>query len=100
MRLIHLSLNDQWHVTGGVRYNYTEVDNTDRRADQSGGSLTEKQSWGRINPTIGVTFKPNERYSTYASYSESNRAPTSIEWVVLIRRLHAHFPHKWQTIHR
>lgn len=74
-----LSLNDQWHVTGGLRYNYTEVDNTDRRADQSGGSLTEKQSWGRINPTIGVTFKPNERYSTYASYSESNRAPTSIE---------------------
>ncbi len=74
-----LSINDQWHITGGVRYNYTEVDNTDRRADQSGGSLTEKQSWGRINPTIGVTFKPNERYSTYASYSESNRAPTSIE---------------------
>ncbi|MDC0626395.1 TonB-dependent receptor [Methylophilaceae bacterium] len=74
-----LSINDQWHVTGGVRYNYTEVDNTDRRADQSGGSLTEKQSWGRINPTIGVTFKPNDRYSTYASYSESNRAPTSIE---------------------
>jgi len=74
-----LSLNDQWHVTGGLRYNYTKVDNKDRRADQSSGSLTEEQSWGRINPTIGVTFKPNERYSTYWSYSESNRAPTSIE---------------------
>jgi len=74
-----LSLNDQWHITGGLRYNYTEVDNTDRRSDQSSGSLTEKQSWGRINPTVGVAFKPNERYSTYFSYSESNRAPTSIE---------------------
>jgi outer membrane receptor protein involved in Fe transport len=74
-----LSLNDKWHVTGGLRYNYTEIDNKDRRADQSGGSLTEKQSWSRINPTIGLTFKPSERYSTYVSYSESNRAPTSIE---------------------
>jgi len=74
-----LSLNERWHVTGGLRYNYTKVDNKDRRADQSAGSLTEDQSWGRINPTIGVTFKPNERYSTYWSYSESNRAPTSIE---------------------
>jgi outer membrane receptor protein involved in Fe transport len=74
-----LSLNDQWHVTGGLRYNYTEIDNKDRRADQSEGSLTEKASYARINPTIGVTFKPTENYQTYASYSESNRAPTSIE---------------------
>ena len=75
MQSIPLSLNDQWHVTGGLRYNYQEVDNKDRRADQSGGSLTEKQSWARINPTIGVTFAPSGRYQTYVSYSESNRAP-------------------------
>tara|TARA_B100000035_G_scaffold314482_1_gene330895 strand:- start:5245 stop:7791 length:2547 start_codon:yes stop_codon:yes gene_type:complete len=74
-----LSLNDQWHVTGGLRYNYTEIDNKDRRADQSEGSLTEKASYSRINPTIGVTYKPTENYQTYVSYSESNRAPTSIE---------------------
>ena len=74
-----LSLSEKWHVTGGLRYNYTKIDNKDRRSNQAAGSLTEEQSWGRINPTIGVTFKPNDRYSTYASYSESNRAPTSIE---------------------
>jgi outer membrane receptor protein involved in Fe transport len=74
-----LSFNDQWHLTGGLRYNYTEIDNKDRRADQSGGSLTEKASYARINPTIGVTYKPTDYYQTYASYSESNRAPTSIE---------------------
>ena len=74
-----LSLNDKWHVTGGLRYNHIEVDNKDRRADQSEGSLTEKMSFSRINPTVGVTFKPTENYTTYASYSESNRAPTSIE---------------------
>lgn len=74
-----ISFNEQWHLTAGARYNYQEVDNVDKRADQSDGSLTEVQSWGRINPTVGLTYRMNESYSTYASYGESNRAPTSIE---------------------
>lgn len=75
-----LSLNEQWHVTGGARWNYTEVDNSDRlNGDTAANTLTAKQSWSRINPTIGVTYKPSDNYSTYVSYSESNRAPTSIE---------------------
>ncbi len=75
------SYDDQWHVTGGLRYNYQEVDNTDKRSAsaQADGSLTERQSWARVNPTIGLTYKHNDNFSTYASYSESNRAPTSIE---------------------
>ena len=48
-------------------------------ADQSAGSLTEEASYSRINPTVGVTYKPTDYYQTYVSYSESNRAPTSIE---------------------
>jgi len=72
------SYNKNWHITGGARYNYQEIDNLDRRADQSEGSLTEIQSWGRINPTLGITYK-EDLFSTYASYGESNRAPTSIE---------------------
>lgn len=74
-----ISLNEKWHVTGGLRYNYQEVDNTDKRANQTEGSLTEKQSWARLNPTIGVAYKYTDNFSTYASYGESNRAPTSIE---------------------
>src|SRR6056300_1276594 len=75
-----LSLNDQLHVTGGLRYNYTQVDNSDRlNGDSAAETLTAKQGWGRINPTIGVTYKPSDNYSTYVNYSESNRAPTSIE---------------------
>ena len=74
-----LSFNENWHVTAGARYNYQEVDNTDKRADQSEGSLTEKASWSRINPTIGLTYKYSNNFSTYASYGEANRAPTSIE---------------------
>ena len=75
------SFDDQWHVTGGLRYNYQEVDNTDKRSAsaQADGSLTERQSWSRVNPTIGVTYKYSNNFSTYTSYSESNRAPTSIE---------------------
>ena len=74
-----ISFNDQWHFTGGARYNYQEIDNLDRREDQSDGSLTEVQSWGRVNPTMGLTYRPNQQTSTYVSYGESNRAPTSIE---------------------
>ena len=75
-----LSLNEQWHVTGGWRYNYTQVDNSDRlNGDAAATTLTAKQGWGRINPTLGLTFKPSDNYSTYVNYSESNRAPTSIE---------------------
>ena len=75
-----LSLNEQWHVTGGLRYNYTQVDNSDRlNGDAAATTLTAKQGWGRINPTLGLTFKPSDNYSTYVNYSESNRAPTSIE---------------------
>lgn len=75
------SIDDNWHVTGGLRYNYQEVDNTDKRSAeaQEEGSLTERQSWARVNPTIGLTYKYSNNFSTYTSYSESNRAPTSIE---------------------
>ena len=75
------SFDEQCHVTGGLRYNYQEVDNTDKRSAsaQADGSLTERQSWSRVNPTIGVTYKYSNNFSTYTSYSESNRAPTSIE---------------------
>lgn len=75
------SIDDNWHVTGGLRYNYQEVDNTDKRSAeaQEEGSLTERASWARVNPTIGLTYKYSNNFSTYTSYSESNRAPTSIE---------------------
>ncbi|MBL6686417.1 MAG: TonB-dependent receptor [Methylophilaceae bacterium] len=75
------SIDDNWHVTGGLRYNYQEVDNTDKRSAeaQEDGSLTERASWARVNPTIGLTYKYSNNFSTYTSYSESNRAPTSIE---------------------
>jgi outer membrane receptor protein involved in Fe transport len=41
--------------------------------------LTAKDSYTRLNPTIGLTHTPNKNLTYYTSYSESSRAPTSIE---------------------
>lgn len=77
-----LSLNDLWHVNAGARYNYTRVNNYDtQRPDPSvsSRSLTADAVYARFNPTVALTFTPNEKLSVFGSYSESSRAPTSIE---------------------
>jgi outer membrane receptor protein involved in Fe transport len=78
-----LSLNDKWHLNAGARYNYTKVDNDDTlRGGYTASntkSLTAIDSYSRINPTLGITHTPTDKLSVFASYSESSRAPTSIE---------------------
>lgn len=76
-----LSLNQQWHVNAGMRYNYTKVNNRDQinPTDTGNGTLTADAIYARLNPTLGLTFTPNDKISIFASYSESSRAPTAIE---------------------
>ncbi|CAM8364216.1 TonB-dependent receptor [Candidatus Methylopumilus planktonicus] len=77
-----LSLNQQWHVNAGMRYNYTKVNNRDQLipvATADNGSLTADAIYARLNPTLGLTFTPNDKTSIFGSYSESSRAPTAIE---------------------
>lgn len=75
-----LSLNDRWHVTAGASWNFTRVDNVDTlRGDASEQTLTAKDSYTRLNPMIGLTHTPSDQLTLYTSYSESSRAPTSIE---------------------
>ncbi len=78
-----LSLNDKWHLNAGARYNHTKVDNNDiLRGPYSASnvrSLTATDDYKRLNPTIGITHTPTEKLSIFATYSESSRAPTSIE---------------------
>ncbi len=75
-----LSLNDKWHVNAGASWNFTRVDNVDTlRGSASDQSLTAKDSYTRLNPTVGLTHTPNDNLTFYTSYSESSRAPTSIE---------------------
>ena len=75
-----LSLNQYWHVTASARYNHTKVKNRDH-LNQSGSqeSLSGDHNFNRVNPSLGLTFTPTETLSVFGSYSESNRAPTSIE---------------------
>ena len=78
-----LSLNEKWHLNAGARYNHTKVDNNDiLRGPYSASnvrSLTATDDYKRLNPTIGITHTPTEKLSIFATYSESSRAPTSIE---------------------
>lgn len=78
-----LSLNDKWHLNLGASWNFTRIDNVDTlRGDPSPtntASLTAKDSYTRLNPTIGLTHTPTENLTFYTSYSESSRAPTAIE---------------------
>ena len=75
-----LSLNDKWHLNAGVRYNHTKVDNDDTlRGAASPRTLTAVDDYKRLNPSIGITHTPTDRLSIFGTYSESSRAPTSIE---------------------
>ena len=74
------SLSQYWHVTASARYNHTKVKNRDNlNAPGSLASLSGDHGFNRINPSLGLTFTPTETLSIFGSYSESNRAPTSIE---------------------
>ncbi len=78
-----LSLNDKWHLNAGARYNHTKVDNNDilrgPYSAENERSLTATDDYKRLNPTIGITHTPTDKLSIFATYSESSRAPTSIE---------------------
>ena len=78
-----LSLNDQWHLNVGASWNFTRIDNVDTLRGPisltNPGSLTDRDSYTRLNPTIGLTHTPSDNLTLFTSYSESSRAPTSIE---------------------
>ena len=75
-----LSLGNAWNITLSGRYNRTTIDNSDRITPGGGpGSLDGYHTFHRFNPAVGVTFQPVRYLNTYVSYSEGNRAPTSVE---------------------
>lgn len=74
-----LSLNPFWHVTASARYNTTKIDNNDKITPSGSGSLSGTHSYNRLNPSLGINFTPTKQLTAYASYSESSRAPTTVE---------------------
>ncbi len=71
------SLTNALRLTFAGRYNYTDVSLRDQSREQP--ELNGDHNFSRFNPSVGVTFTPAQHINFYASYSESNRAPTPIE---------------------
>ncbi|MGI9284964.1 MAG: TonB-dependent receptor, partial [Pseudomonadales bacterium] len=71
------SLTNTLSLTFAGRYNDTDVTLRDRSRERP--ELNGDHNFSRFNPSIGVTFTPAKHLNFYASYSESNRAPTPIE---------------------
>ena len=68
------------NLTLSGRFNRTTIDNHDRIEPTPGsGSLSGVNSFSRFNPAVGITYNLGKTINTYFSYSEGNRAPTSIE---------------------
>jgi outer membrane receptor protein involved in Fe transport len=75
-----LSIGKSWNVTLSGRYNRNTIDNSDRINPGGGpGSLDGNYVYGRVNPSLGVTYNLVPGLNAYASYSQGSRAPTSIE---------------------
>jgi outer membrane receptor protein involved in Fe transport len=77
-----LTVGKSLAFTFSGRYNRTSIDNVDRLplvTDGSRGSLNGQYVFDRFNPSAGLTYSPLRFASVYFSYSESSRAPTSIE---------------------
>jgi len=72
-----LSLSKQWTLTLAGRYNWARAVINDASGTQP--LLDGNHTFSRFNPAIGFTYSPGRLYTFYGDYSESNRAPTSIE---------------------
>jgi iron complex outermembrane recepter protein len=70
-------ITDRLSIHAGARFNDAII----TLADQTGTnpSLNANDSFNRINPVVGATFKITPEIAAYASYSEANRAPTPLE---------------------
>jgi outer membrane receptor protein involved in Fe transport len=64
-------------LTGNLsgRFNFEQID----LSDQIGSSLTGNHTYSRFNPAGGLTYKILPELSVYASYADTNRAPTPAE---------------------
>ena len=79
-----LSVGNRWALTLAGRYNRTTIENSDRINPSNGpipvpGSLDGLHHFARLNPSVGLTYRPTSLLNLYFSYAEGNRAPTSVE---------------------
>ncbi len=69
------SIRPDLFLTLSGRFNLTQLSLDDRLGDELSGD----HAFHRINPAAGISYQPRRWLGGYASYSESNRAPTVVE---------------------
>jgi len=75
-----LAVGQRVDLTVSGRYDHTSIRNRDGIDPIPGpGSLTADNSFDHFNPALGVTVHMASWIDGYASWSESSRAPSSIE---------------------
>lgn len=62
-------------LTAGARLNVARI----ILNDQIGSALNSDNSYSRLNPVVGLTYKLLPGLTAYAGYAETNRAPTPLE---------------------
>jgi outer membrane receptor protein involved in Fe transport len=74
------SFGSNVHLTASARYNDVSVKNNDLINPGGGAiSLDGNHRFRRLNPAAGISWSPRANVNTFLSYSESSRAPTTIE---------------------
>jgi iron complex outermembrane receptor protein len=72
-----LDVLPRWTLTASGRLNRAEVTITDKSG--SAPLLNGSHSYTRFNPALGLNYRPADKTTVYATYSEGMRAPTPIE---------------------
>jgi outer membrane receptor protein involved in Fe transport len=75
------SLTERLDLTVGGRYNWIAIDisGTSQGGTQDLNESGNTHDFKRFNPSVGMTYALKDNLTTYANYSESNRAPTPSE---------------------
>ena len=70
-----LDLSDKLTLSAGARLNVASIS----LFDQLGGGVSGEHEYTHINPVVGLTYKVTPELLAYASFAQSNRAPTPLE---------------------
>lgn len=64
-------------LTAGARFNFAQIVTEDATGQAPGLNIND--TFSRINPVAGLTYKILPTITAYGGYSEANRAPTPLE---------------------
>jgi iron complex outermembrane receptor protein len=68
-------VSDKLTISGGARLNLASIS----LFDELGGDVTGNHQYTHVNPVIGLTYRVTPDLTAYASFAQSNRAPTPLE---------------------